>query len=149
LPPVRRDKVSREFVGTGSGEHNGYGVHVELDGKRFGLTQRVAGDQVEFQWDGGGPHSTELARSLLWQTTGVEPEWRVYRLFKNEVVATWPYCTGECWRISDQEILAWLAGVERDMAREEDPGQTEARLAQSRHRETRLASFARMFGRQR
>ena len=141
--------MSKVFVGTGSTEPNGYGVHVEVDGKRYSLTQRVAGDQVEFRWDGGGPQSTDLARSLLWQATGVEPEWRVYRLFKNEVVATWPYHAGECWRISDQEIRAWLAGVERDMAREEDAGQTEARLAQSARRETRLAGFARSFGRQR
>ncbi|HET9493315.1 MAG TPA: DUF6166 domain-containing protein [Chloroflexia bacterium] len=141
--------MNRVFVGTGSTGPPGYGVHVEVDGKRYDLQQRTSSGYADFRWDGGGPHSTDLARSLLWQATGVEPELGIYRLFKNEVVATWPLCTGECWRISDQEILGWLAGVERDTARNEDQGQTEARLAQSRRRENRLAGFARTFGGQR
>ena len=139
--------MSRVFVGTGSGEPAGHSVYVEQNGKRYDLTHRVAGAGANLRWDGGGPHSTDLARSLLWHATGVEPEWRIYRLFKSEVVATWPSRTGECWRISEQEILSWLAGVEQHMAQAESPGQTEARQEQSRRRELRLNRFARMFGR--
>jgi hypothetical protein len=77
---------------------------------------------------------------------GVEPEWRIYRLFKSEVVATWPVCEGECWRISEKDIKHWLAGVERDMALTESASRTEARLGQMHDRELRLKGFARMLG---
>lgn len=137
--------MSRDFVGTCYKEPAGCDVHVEQDGKRYSLTHMVRGSSEEFRWDGGGPGSTELARALLWEATGVEPEWRIYRLFKNEVVATWPLRAGECWRISDEEIREWLAGVERDTARPESSSQTEARLGQTRDREGRLKGFARMF----
>jgi hypothetical protein len=106
--------MSRDFVGTGYKEPVSYDVHVEHDGKRYSLMYRAGGTLVDFRWDGGGPGTTDLARALLWEVTGVAPEWRIYRLFKNEVVATWPRRVGECWRISDEEIRQWLAGVERD-----------------------------------
>ena len=139
--------MSRTFVGSGYEAPVRYGVHVERDGVRYGLTQRVRGSEVDFKWDGGGPGSTDLARALLWEVTGVEPEWRLYRHFKNDVVATWPQCVGECWRIGENEVKRWLAEVERNTARAEDAGQTEARLEQERAREQRLSSFARTFGR--
>ena len=139
--------MSRDFVGTGHQEPTSYDVHVENDGERYSLMHKVQGAFVDFGWDGGGPGTTDLARALLWEVTGVEPEWRTYRLFKNEVVATWPRRAGECWRISEEEIRQWLAGVERDTALAETAGQTEARLGQARNRELRLDSFARMLGR--
>jgi len=136
--------MSKDFVGTGYNEPVSYDVHVEHDGERYSLMHRVQGSYVDFQWDGGGPGSNDLARALLWEGAGTDPEWRTYRLFKNEVVATWPRRAGECWRISEEEIRQWLAGVERDTAQGEDAGQTEARLGQVRARESRLRSFARM-----
>src|SRR5690242_17207589 len=108
--------MSREFVGTGYEEPESFAVHVEQGGTRQALTHRMHGDYVDYRWDGGGPGSTDLAQALLWVVTGVEPAWRTYRLFKSEVVATWPRCVGECWRISDEEIREWLAGVEHDTA---------------------------------
>jgi hypothetical protein len=141
--------MSRDFVGTGYSEPVSYDVHVEHDGKRYSLMHRVQGSYVDFQWDGGGPGSTDLARALLWEVTGIDPEWRTYCLFKNEMVATWPARVGECWRISEEDIRQWLAGVERDTAQGEDARQTEARLGQVRARELRLMSFARMLARRR
>jgi Family of unknown function (DUF6166) len=138
--------MSRDFVGTGYKEPTSYDVHVEHNGQRYSLMHRERGSYVDFQWDSGGPGSTDLARALLWEVTGVEPEWGTYRLFKNEVVAAWPRRLGECWRISEEEIREWLAGVERDTARTESAGQTEARLEQTRRRESRLKGFAQMFG---
>jgi uncharacterized protein DUF6166 len=143
----RRIKMSRVFVGTGYGEPTTYGVHVEQDGKKYSFTQRIAGAKANFQWDAAGPGSNDLARALLWVTTGVEPAWRMYRLFKSEVVSTWPRKVGECWRISSDEISQWLAGVERDTARTEDASQTEARWLQTHARDLKVKGFARMFKR--
>ncbi|MEA2574967.1 MAG: hypothetical protein QOH93_2265 [Chloroflexia bacterium] len=137
----------KQFVGTGHKEPISYDVHVEQDSKRYSLMHRVQGSYVDFQWDGGGPETTDLARALLWEATGIEPEWRIYRHFKNEVVMAWPRHEGECWRISEMEILLWLEGVEQDLARTEDPGQTVSRREQTRQRESRLKSFAQIFRR--
>jgi Family of unknown function (DUF6166) len=136
--------MSRYFVGTGYKKPVSYDVHVEHDSKRYSLMHRVGGSYVDFQWDGGGPGTTDLARALLWEVTGVAPEWRIYSLFKNQVVANWPKCVGECWRISEEEIRLWLAGVERDTARTENASRTEARLEQMHDRDLRLQGFAQM-----
>jgi hypothetical protein len=137
--------MTRDFVGTGHGQPTKYDVHIEQDGAHNTLTHSVSGSYVNYQWDGGGPHSAELARALLWVTTGLEPEWRTSRLFKSEVVAAWPRVVGECWRISEEEIRQWLAEVEQDTAHTENAGQTEARLGQTRHRQSRLKGFLRTF----
>ena len=139
--------MSKDYIGTGYEGPTSYDVRVEQDGKRLNLTHKVHGADTDFQWDGSGPDSTALARALLRETTGVEPEWRVYRLFKAEVLANWPHHEGECWRISEEEIKVWLAGVERDTARTESADRTEARLEQMRDRESRLRGFARTQGR--
>ena len=144
--------MGKDFIGAGhtragQTELTSYDVHIEHDGRRYSLTHKVRGSYVAFQWDGGGPGSTDLARALLWEATGADPEWRIYRLFKNEVVAAWPRRIGECWRISEEEIREWLAGVERDMSRAEDASHTEARLERTRKRGLRLKGFTRMFGR--
>lgn len=138
--------MSRVFVGTGYKEPASYDVHVEQDGERYSLMHKVRGTYVDFQWDGGGPVTTDLARALLWEVTGLEPEWRIYRHFKNEVVAAWPRHVGECWRISEQEIKQWLARVEQDIERTETSSQTKARLEQTLKRESRLKVFANLFG---
>jgi hypothetical protein len=134
--------VSKDYVGTGYKDPARWIVQVEVDGKRFSFTHSVRGSDSEYQWDGGGPGSTDLARALLWEITGVDPEWRVYRLFKSEIVATWPLDVGECWRISEKEIRQWLAGVERDVAHTESVSRTDARLEQMQNREMRLKGFA-------
>jgi len=141
--------MSRDFVGTGHSEPVRYDVHVEEDGSQYSFTQRVGGVATNFQWDAAGPGSNDLARALLWMTTGVEPAWRMYRLFKSDVVSAWPRKVGECWRISDDEISQWLAGVERDTAATENAGQTKARLAQTQARELKVKGFADMFRRRR
>jgi hypothetical protein len=143
----RRGTMTRDFVGTGRGQPTEYDVHIEENGGHYSLTHSVSGSYVTYQWDGSGPHSAELARALLWVTTGVDPEWRTARLFKNEVVAAWPRALGECWRISDEQIRQWLADVERDMARTEDANQTAARLGEIRHRQSRLKGFLQTFTR--
>src|SRR4051812_47332526 len=141
--------MSRDFVGTGYRSPARYDVHVEEDGNQYLFTQRVGGVDTNFQWGAAGPHSNDLARALLWITTGGKPAWRMYRLFKSEVVSAWPRMVGECWRISDEEICQWLAGVERDTAATEDTGQTQSRLSQSHARELKVKGFADMVKRRR
>lgn len=136
--------MSRDFVGTGYSEPVRYDVHVEEAGSQYSFTQQVGGVNTNFLWDAAGPGSNDLARALLWVTTGVEPAWQMYRLFKTEVVSAWPRQAGECWRISDDQISQWLAGVERDTAATEKVGQTADRLAQTRARELSVRSFADM-----
>ena len=138
--------MSKDYVGTGYDDPVRYDVHVEQDGLRRSFTHSAGRPNVEYQWDGGGPGSTELARALLWEVAGVAPEWSVYRLFKNEVVASWPVRRGECWRISDDSIKQWLAGVEHDIELTESASRTEARLEQMHDREMRLKGFSRMLG---
>ena len=139
--------MSREFVGTGYSAPVRYDVYVEEAGNQRKLTQQVGGAPTNFDWDGAGPGSNDLARALLWVTTGVEPAWQTYRQFKSEVVSTWPRQVGECWRISDAEISRWLAGVERDTAATEEAGQTRARLSQTHARKLKLEGFAAQFKR--
>mgnify|MGYP000200345932 CR=1 FL=1 len=134
--------MSRYFVGSDYANPARSDVQIQVDGERYSFKHRVGGSYVDFQWDGGGPGSTDLARALLTEVTGAEPEWRIYRLFKNEVVATWPHHEGECWRLSEDEVRQWLAEVETDTVRTENAGQTEARLAQTVAREGRLKFFS-------
>ena len=138
--------MSKDFVGRGYSEPTQYRVYVEQDGMRSDMTHRVHGSPVDYRWDGGGPHSADLATALLWLARGVEPEWRTSRLFRNEIVSTWPRHAGECWRISEDQILRWLAEVEHDTAQTESTGRTKARLDQVRGRESRLRRFAATLG---
>ncbi len=130
------------FVGTGVGQPPHLDVSVEQNGERYSLRNKVRGVAGDFVWDGGGPGSSDLARALLWEATGSDPEFRIYRLFKSEVVAAWPRQEGECWRISQSEIRAWLAGVESDTVLGENAGQTKTRLDQTEVREARLKSYS-------
>lgn len=139
--------MGKVFVGTGYNEPPRYGVQIEEAGGWYSFKHKVDGDFVDFEWDGGGPGTTDLARALLSEVTGMEPEWRTYRLFKTEVVATWPRHVGECWRMSEEEIRQWLAGVEQDEARTETAVQTQARLGQMRDRDERVKGFGRLFRR--
>ena len=138
--------MSRSFVGIGTDEPGGCEVYIEQGATRGRLRHSVSGSNAGFRWDGSGSGSTDLARALLWEATGVEPEWRIYRLFKNEVVATWPMRVGECWRISDDQIRQWLATAERDLAVEENASRTEARLDLMQNRERRLKNLNGTFG---
>jgi len=117
-------------------------VYVEEGGMRSDMTHQRNGSAEDYQWDGGGPQSADLARALLWLVSGFEPEWRMYRLFRTEIVSAWPRRVGECWRMSEDQIRQWLVEAERDTARAESAGQTKARLDQTRSRESRIKRFA-------
>lgn len=136
--------MTKDYIGTGHQNPTRYDVHIEHGTECSSMRYKLDGVLVDYTWDGGGSGSTDLARALLWDVTGIEPEWRTYRLFKNELVAGWPKHVGECWRISDVEIKKWLAGVERDIALTETASQTAERQKQTVARDSRLARFARL-----
>ena len=139
--------MSKVFVGTGYEGPTRYDVQVEEDGKSYNLTHAVRGIDTDLQWDGSGPQSADLARALLWNVTGVVPEWTTYRLFKSEVVANWPMQAGECWRISDAEIKQWLDGVEQASAKTGSASRADARSGQMNDRAHRMQGFSRAFDR--
>ena len=101
--------MSRVFVGVGY-EDGGSGVCVEQNGERQRLTRRVNRVHQGYSWDQAGPRSTELARVILWIVTGTEPPFALYRGFAIDVVAHMPVpvCEGECWRLTEADIRAWL-----------------------------------------
>src|ERR1044072_4108791 len=101
--------MSRVFVGVAHRAHM-YDVYVEQDGQRQRMTRKVNRVHKGYRWDGAGPHSTELARAILWLVAGVELPWSFYRGFASDVLASLPVppCEGECWRLSEAEVRAWL-----------------------------------------
>jgi hypothetical protein len=105
--------MSRVFVGVGRGSAGGGDVFVEQNGERQLLTRTVRRAHEGYSWDQAGPRSTELARAMLWLVSGGEPPWALYRGFTSDVVAQLPVpvCQGECWRLSETEIQAWLHNV--------------------------------------
>ncbi len=111
--------MSRVFVGVGHAGHAGHDglsgsdVYVEQNGERQRLTRRVRRLDEGYSWDQVGPRSTELARAMLWLVSGGEPPWSLYRGFTSDVVAHLPVpvCEGECWRLGETEIRAWLHDV--------------------------------------
>lgn len=121
--------MSRVFVGVGNGRNGtrgiresdsrhagtgGHNVYVEQGGQSYHLTRRVRRARQGYSWDGVGPNSTELARAILWLVTGEEPPWSLYKGFASDVVAHFPAptgCDGECWRLREDEVRAWLRDV--------------------------------------
>ncbi len=139
--------MSLVFIGIRQSAQDSCNVYMERDGKRYQLTRSAGGGRRGLCWDQAGPSSAELAQVLLWKVTGLKPKWSIYQIFKSEVVATFPLCdSGECWRLSEEEIRDWLARLEDSLVRAESPEQTESRHKTLQHwnrRVRRLASYFR------
>ncbi len=105
--------MSRIFVGVGRGPAGGSDVYVEQNGERQRLMRSVRRVHEGYSWDQAGPRSAELARAMLWLVGGGDPPWALYRGFTSDVVAHLPVPIreGECWRLSEAEIQAWLHDV--------------------------------------
>ncbi len=105
--------MSRVFVGVAQQGSRKGEVWLDEHGQRHDLTRRVRGKHVGYSWDQAGPESTELGRAMLWLVTGLEPPWALYRGFTSDIVAHLPLppCVDECWRLSEQDIRAWLHEV--------------------------------------
>ena len=69
------------------------------------LSHQVLHSPDGFEWGYAGSGPADLARSLLWDVTGHEPEPVQYQTFKENVVAGWKTNN---WSINDASIMAWL-----------------------------------------
>lgn len=68
------------------------------------LIHRVYHSPTGFEWGYGGSGPADLARSILWDFLGEEPERSLYQSFKNQFVAGW----GDEWEITSEEIKSWI-----------------------------------------
>jgi hypothetical protein len=142
--------MSRVFIGVGHGGQGGSDVYVEQNGKRQRLTRRVKRVHEGYSWDQMGPRSTELARAILWVVTGMDPPWALYRGFTSDVVAHLPVpiCEGECWRLSEAEVEAWLHNVGWTTTGTQGEHTAQVKVSQRARRtwEDRAGSAANLFG---
>ena len=106
--------MSRVFIGVGQIDHSTgqrrCDVYMEQKGEWQRLQRRVRRVDEGYCWDQAGPRSTELARAILWVVTGEDPPWALYRGFTIDIVAHFPVpvCEGECWRLGEEDVRAWL-----------------------------------------
>lgn len=77
------------------------------------LTHRVCHSPDGFQWSYGGSGPADLARSLLWDVMGAEPDPDAYQAFKAEHVAKW---AKDAFRVSEAFIAEWIVGWEARVA---------------------------------
>jgi len=78
-----------------------------VDGSSERLEHHVKHSPDGFEWGFGGSGPTELARCILWDHTGEEPEAATYQAFKSEVIASQKE---DSWNITSTAIANWLKG---------------------------------------
>ena len=78
----------------------GFSYHEEL------LEHHVRHSPDGFSWGYAGSGPAELARSLLWDYLGAEPQPFVYQAFKSSFVAQWPQDGN--WEMTSTKIQEWL-----------------------------------------
>jgi len=85
-------------------------VYVQSDGgEQRPLEHKVLHSPDGFSWGYGGSGPADLARSLLWDALGAEPQPWLYQRFKAEYVATWPMAERACWSVTSEELQQWAA----------------------------------------
>lgn len=83
-------------------------VTVEDDkGKVTDLKHHVYHSPTGFAWGYGGSGPADLAKSILWDYLGEEPQSNLYQEFKWKFVAGWK----NKWQITGDEIKAWLPKI--------------------------------------
>lgn len=73
------------------------------------LRHRVRHSPTGFNWGYAGSGPADLARSILWDCLGREPDTSLYQAFKAQFVATWMETE---WSIDEPTIIAWVASIE-------------------------------------
>lgn len=88
------------------------------NGQSTPLTHRVQHSPTGMEWGYNGSGPADLARSILWELIGEEPETALYQKFKYNFIATAPYVGFvlqedeiEMW--IENEIKDWLDGFEQ------------------------------------
>lgn len=94
-------------------------VHVSYpNGQSLPLVHRVHHSPSGMEWGYSGSGPADLARSILWEVIGEEPESALYQKFKHDFVSAAPYegfilHEDEIERWIENEIASWLDGLER------------------------------------
>lgn len=78
---------------------------VEGDDK-YDLPHHVYHSPDGFSWGYNGSGPSELARCLLWDVLGEEPEKRLYFDFRDDVIAHFP--SFAFWTLTENEIRAYI-----------------------------------------
>jgi len=86
-------------------------VWVNDDGVTRRLEHKVRHSPSGFEWGYRGSGPADLARSLLWDVMGEEPEPEVYQKFKVEMLAD---LEDDEWTMTEVEILDAVARISRD-----------------------------------
>jgi len=76
-------------------------------GKEFPVTHHVRHSPDGFNWGYSGSGPAELARCLLWDVMGYEPDPALYQEFKAQVVAT--LVQDRSWQLPVGMIVSWLS----------------------------------------
>ncbi len=95
-------------VGTFEKEKADFGTgYITKKGNWKPLQHRVLHSPTGFNWGYGGSGPADLARSILWDLLGAEPEPALYQDFKFEFVARWK--ATEDWEIDEPAIREWIS----------------------------------------
>lgn len=111
-PPGR---TYRGYSDADAGDGTGPAIVVveDPDGPDRPLEHRLRHSPTGFSWGYPGSGPADLARSILWDHLGREPEPGLYQRFKRAFIAPLPIGAG--WTITAAAIAAWLASHgERD-----------------------------------
>jgi len=68
------------------------------------LKHKVYHSPTGFNWGYGGSGPADLARSILWDFIGSEPDPNLYQDFKFHFVSGWK----DTWEITSEEIQNWM-----------------------------------------
>lgn len=86
------------------------------NGQSMPLAHRVHHSPTGMEWGYSGSGPADLARSILWEFIGEEPEHALYQKFKEDFVSVAPYegfilQEDEIERWIENEIASWLIGL--------------------------------------
>jgi len=95
---------AKTYVGKRYEESNVVVVVAEGE-KPVRLSHHVQHSPDGFNWGYGGSGPAELARCLLWDLLGEEPEVAIYQGFKREIIAAQ---TKDAFCLTSTEISCWL-----------------------------------------
>jgi hypothetical protein len=94
-------------VGTFWKENRDLGIgYILKRGNWKPLLHRVSHSPSGFNWGYGGSGPADLARSILWDLLGEEPDSQLYQDFKFEFVTIWDPI--EDWEIDEPTIRSWM-----------------------------------------
>lgn len=76
------------------------------EGSWLNLEHHVRHSPDGFSWGYGGSGPSELAKDLLWDVRGSEPDVTTYQQFKWDVIAKFPQ--DAAWELTEDQVMAWL-----------------------------------------